>query len=62
MKPKGAVFGSNQDENAYIPLSTMVSRITGKDPTYGISLSFISVEEINEKSIKAAKFQITNFL
>ena len=62
MKPKGAVFGSNQDENAYIPLSTMVSRITGKDPTYGISLSFISVEAKNEKSIKAAKFQITNLL
>ena len=62
MKPKGAVFGNNQDENAYIPLSTMVSRITGKDPTYGISLSFISVEAINEKSIKAAKFQITNLL
>ena len=62
MKPKGAVFGSNQDENAYIPLSTMVSKITGKDPTYGISLSFISVEAINEKSIKAAKFQITNLL
>ena len=62
MKPKGAVFGSNQDENAYIPLSTMVSRITGKDPTYGISLSFISVEAINEESIKAAKFQITNLL
>ena len=62
MKPKGAVFGSNQDEKAYIPLSTMVSRITGKDPTYGISLSFISVEAINEKSIKAAKFQITNLL
>ena len=62
MKPKGAVFGSNQDENAYIPLSTMVSRITGKDPTYGISLSFISVEAINERSTKAAKFQITNLL
>ncbi len=62
MKPKGAVFGSNQDENAYIPLSTMVSRITGKDPTYGTSLSFISVEAINEQSTKAAKFQITNLL
>ncbi len=62
MKPKGAVFGSNQDENAYIPLTTMVSRITGKDPTYGISLSFISVEALNEKATKAAKFQITNLL
>ena len=62
MEPKGAVFGNNQDENAYIPLSTMVNRITGKDPTYGTSLSFISVEAINEKSTKAAKFQITNLL
>jgi len=62
MKPKGAVFGNNQDENAYIPLTTMVNRITGKDPTYGISLSFISVEAINEKATKAAKFQITNLL
>ena len=41
MAPKGAVFGNNQDENAYIPLTTMVSRITGRDPTYGVSLSFI---------------------
>ncbi len=62
MKPKGAVFGNNQDKNAYIPLSTMVNRIAGKDPTYGISLSFISVEAINEKSTGAAKFQITNLL
>ncbi|CAE20853.1 possible ABC transporter [Prochlorococcus marinus str. MIT 9313] len=62
MAPKGAVFGNNQDENAYIPLTTMVSRITGRDPTYGVSLSFISVEAKNEESTGAAKFQITNLL
>ena len=62
MAPKGAVFGSNQDENAYIPLSTMVNRLTGRDPTYGISLSFISVEAKNDNSTGAAKFQITNLL
>ena len=62
LKPKGAVFGSNQDKNAYIPLSTMVNRITGKDPTYGVSLSFISVEAINKNKTSAAKFQITNLL
>ena len=60
MAPKGAVFGSNQDENAYIPLSTMVSRITGRDPIYGVSLTFISVEARDEQSTSAAKFQITN--
>ncbi|BEV36183.1 ABC transporter permease [Synechococcus sp. M16CYN] len=62
MASKGAVFGSNQDENAYIPLSTMVNRFTGRDPTYGISLSFISVEARNDSSTGAAKFQITNLL
>ena len=62
LKPKGAVFGNNQDKNAYIPISTMVNRITGKDPTYGISLSFISVEAINKDKTSAAKFQITNLL
>jgi len=62
MAPKGAVFGSNQDENAYIPLSTMVSRITGRDPLYGVSLTFISVEARDEQSTGAAKFQITNLL
>ena len=62
LKPKGAVFGSNQDKNAYIPLTTMVNRITGKDPTFGISLSFISVEAINKNATSAAKFQITNLL
>ena len=62
MAPKGAVFGSNQDENAYIPLSTMVSRITGRDPIYGVSLTFISVEARDDQSTGAAKFQITNLL
>ena len=62
MAPKGAVFGSNQDENAYIPLATMVSRITGRDPIYGVSLTFISVEARDDQSTGAAKFQITNLL
>jgi len=62
MAPKGAVFGANQDETAYIPLTTMVSRLSGRDPTYGISLSFISVEARDEASTGAADFQITNLL
>jgi putative ABC transport system permease protein len=60
--PKGAVFGSNQDEIAYIPLTTMVNKLSGRDPTYGVSLSFISVEARDEASTGAAKFQITNLL
>ena len=62
MAPKGAVFGQNQDEAAYIPLSTMVSKLSGRDPTYGVSLNFISVEAKDDASTGAAKFQITNLL
>jgi putative ABC transport system permease protein len=62
LQPKGAVFGQNQDEAAYVPLSTMVSRLSGRDPTYGVSLNFISVEARDEASMGAAAFQITNLL
>jgi len=62
LDPKGAVFGQNQDENAYIPLTTMVSKLSGRDPTYGVSLNFISVEARDADSINAAAFQITNLL
>ena len=62
LEPKGAVFGSNQDETVYVPLTTMVARLSGRDPTYGISLSFISVEARDEQSTSAAAFQITNLL
>jgi len=62
LEPKGAVFGQNQDENAYVPLTTMVSRLSGRDPTYGVNLNFISVEARDEQSTGAAAFQITNLL
>jgi putative ABC transport system permease protein len=62
MAPKGAVFGANQDENAYIPLTTMVSKLSGRDPTYGVSLNFISVEARDDASTSAAVFQISNLL
>jgi len=62
MAPKGAVFGANQDEVAYVPLSTMVSRLSGRDPTYGVSLSLINVEARDEQSTSAAEFQIGNLL
>jgi putative ABC transport system permease protein len=62
LQPKGAVFGQNQDEAAYVPLTTMVSRLSGRDPTYGVSLNFVSVEARDEASMGAAAFQITNLL
>jgi putative ABC transport system permease protein len=40
----------------------MVSRLSGRDPTSGVSLNFISVEARDEASMGAAAFQITNLL
>ncbi|MXW39685.1 MAG: FtsX-like permease family protein [Synechococcus sp. SB0668_bin_15] len=62
MEEKGSFFGENQDEVAYVPLSTMVNRITGRDPTYGVSLTFVSVEANDQSKVNAANFQITNLL
>ncbi|HIK36238.1 MULTISPECIES: ABC transporter permease [unclassified Thermosynechococcus] len=62
MAEKGAFLGNNQDEAAYIPITTMSSRIVGQRSPYGISLTFISVSARDEQSIDAAKFQITNLL
>jgi putative ABC transport system permease protein len=62
LEPKGAVFGANQDENAYLPLRTTVSRLSGRQSRYGISLTIISVEARDEASTGAASFQITNLL
>jgi putative ABC transport system permease protein len=62
LAPKGAVFGQNQDENAYIPLSTMVNQLSGRNRNFGVSLNFISVEAKDAESVNAAAFQITNLL
>jgi len=62
MAEKGAFLGNNQDEAAYIPITTMASRIVGQRSPYGTSLTFISVSARDEQSIDAAKFQITNLL
>ncbi len=62
MEPKGAFLGTNQDESAFIPLSTMSNRIVGRTSPFGTELSFISAAAVNEASVQAAQFQITNLL
>jgi putative ABC transport system permease protein len=62
MDPKGSSLGNNQDDSVFLPLTTMVARITGNSSPYGTELSFISVEAKDAKSVDAAQFQITNLL
>ncbi|MBD2663083.1 hypothetical protein B6N60_00628 [Richelia sinica FACHB-800] len=59
---KGAFLGSNNDDVAFIPISTMSSRIVGITSPYGIDLSMISVSAKDANSIRAAEFQIKNLL
>lgn len=62
MKPKGSSFGSNEDLNAFIPITTMANRIVGRTSPYGIQVTFISVSIDNPDEMKAAQFQIENLL
>ena len=62
MQPKGSSFGDNQDMNAYVPLTTMANRITGRTSPYGIQVTFISISVKDEDSMNAAQFQIENLL
>ncbi|BAZ51966.1 hypothetical protein NIES4103_46250 [Nostoc sp. NIES-4103] len=59
---KGSFLGENNDDSAFIPISTMSSRVVGATSPYGIDLSLISVSAKNQNSIRAAEFQIKNLL
>jgi putative ABC transport system permease protein len=62
MESKGSVLGTNYDDSAYLPVSTMASRIIGKNSPYGVNLTFISISAKNDASVEAAQFQIRNLL
>ncbi len=62
METKGSFMGQNQDDAAFLPLTTMANRLQGKTSPYGTEVSWISVSAKNRDSIDAAKFQIENLL
>ncbi|MEB3885298.1 ABC transporter permease [Lyngbya sp. CCY1209] len=62
MQPKGSTFGSNQDMNAFVPITTVANRIVGRTSPYGLQVTFISVSIQNEDQMRAAQFQIENLL
>jgi putative ABC transport system permease protein len=62
MAPKGASGAGNQDENAYVPLTTMANLLTGRNSPRGISVSSISVTARDEASVDIIEYQITNLL
>jgi putative ABC transport system permease protein len=62
LQSKGSFLGSNQDDAAYIPISTQANRLAGRTSPYGLDLTFISITAKDNASIRAAEFQITNLL
>lgn len=62
MESKGAFLGTNYDELAFTPATTMANRVVGQTSPYGIEVTFISVSAKDAASVDAAQFQITNLL
>jgi putative ABC transport system permease protein len=62
MKSKGVFLGNNQDDSLFVPISTMASRVEGRNSPYGVRVTFISVSARDEASVSAAQFQIQNLL
>ncbi len=62
LQAKGAFLGSNQDDAAYVPLTTQASRLSGRTSPYGLDLTFISISAKDEARVGAAEFQVTNLL
>ena len=62
MAPKGSLLESNQDESAFIPVTTMAKKIVGNTSPYGVEVSAITFTAKDKDSIGAAEFQVRNLL
>lgn len=62
MAAKGSLLESNQDNAAFIPITTMATKIVGNTSPYGTELSSITFTAISKDSVRAAEFQVGNLL
>ncbi len=62
MQPKGAFMGVNYDDTAYVPITTMAARLTGKRSPHGIPIDYLELSAIDKNNVRAAAFQTTNIL
>ena len=62
MTPKGSLLESNQDESAFIPITTMAKKVVGYTSPYGVEVSAITFTAKDKNSVRAAEFQVTNLL
>ncbi|NJK77456.1 MAG: FtsX-like permease family protein [Richelia sp. CSU_2_1] len=62
LAPKGTSFGTNFDNSAAVPISTMANRVVGRKSPYGLAVTSIFVSIENESQMDAAQFQVENLL
>lgn len=59
---KGAEGSIDRDDQVFIPLSNMSSRIVGNNSLNGTAVNGIYVKASNQEQMKLAEFQVTNLL
>ncbi len=62
MPTKGAVGSSDQDDQVFIPVTNMSSRIVGNNALSGIAINGFYVSAKDDNLLDAAQFQLTNLL
>ncbi len=62
LTPKGGLGGADPDDQVYIPLTTMSTRIVGGNSLNGIALTGFFAKARSQPDVTAAQFQITNLL
>ncbi|MFM1842809.1 MAG: hypothetical protein RLZZ490_1546 [Cyanobacteriota bacterium] len=62
LKPKGLLFGTDYDDVAIIPISTLMRQVVGWNIPYGIPLSRISLLAKDDNHLSTAAFQVRNLL
>lgn len=62
MEAKGSFGGENEDDAAYVPITTMAAQSDGRQSPYGIPISSIQISAQDKLNVRAAAFQITNVL
>ncbi len=61
-EPKGSEGSIDRDDQIFIPLSNMSSRIVGNNSLSGVAVNGIYVKASNQDEMKVAEFQVTNLL
>lgn len=62
MSPKGSLAESNQDEAAFLPISTMAKRLIGQTSPFGTEVTVIAFSAEDASQVNAAEFQVRNLL